>query len=255
MAKIKRSLFATFLNVGTLVAPTWALVGPGVTSGVVNYNPKSTEETYIHEDSASISIDSYAPTLPLEASAINGDPVFEFIDSLRKGRQVLVMAETEIVNVWMYETPSIGYYPSEKQPVSLQTDSFGGDGGGAVKVNYTINYLGSMGRGEFSPASLIYTPTPLYAILTTLSIGGLTLDPPFGNDHSWLHYSKTVPNATATVTFASTLTGATIVQKCNSVVVAQDGIATLNVGLNTLTVDVTLSGETVQYVILITRSA
>lgn len=156
MAKVKRSEFRTFLNTGTLVTPVWSLIGEGVTSAVINYNPQTTEEVYIHEDSGSVVIEAYKPQMPIEATAINGNADFEFIDALRKARAVLSAAETEIINVWMYETPTTGAYPAEKQSVSIQIDDFGGDGGTAAKINYTINYLGDPVAGTFNPTTLTW---------------------------------------------------------------------------------------------------
>ncbi|MDD2921473.1 MAG: hypothetical protein PHQ36_04235 [Anaerolineales bacterium] len=156
--KIKRSQFKTFLNVNPGAVATYALIGDGVKSSKINYNPKTSEETYIHEDNANISVDSYAPVMPVEQTAKAGDDVFEFVDALRKARAVLADAETDIVNVWLYETPSLGEYPAEKQPVSIQIDDFGGDGGVATNINYTINYLGNPITGTFNPTSGAFTP-------------------------------------------------------------------------------------------------
>ena len=53
MEKIKRSLFATFINTtpGTGEA-TWAKMGKGITSQNISYNPTVTTEQYIDEDNA-----------------------------------------------------------------------------------------------------------------------------------------------------------------------------------------------------------
>ena len=67
-------------------------------------------------------------------------------------------AETTIVNVWLYETAvSPGVYPAEQQAVSIQIDDFGGDGGQAAKVNYTINYIGDPVVGTFTVATSTFT--------------------------------------------------------------------------------------------------
>lgn len=150
MAKVKRSEFALFINTTPLSTATYALVGDGVTTGTINYNPEVTTETYIHQDSATTTMERYAPTMPIEATAINGDAVFEFIDNLRRTRAVLTAAETDVLLVYKYETPvSTDQYPAEKQPVSIQIDSFGGDGGVSNKINYTINFRGSATTGLY----------------------------------------------------------------------------------------------------------
>ena len=121
MAKIKRSQVKTFLQTATTPSVVLSLIGDGVTTGTINYNPEVTTETYIHEDNRTTSIERYAPTLPVEATAINGDAVFEYIDNLRKNRASLDDAETYIVNVWMYETPTdTDKYAAEKKKADAQ---------------------------------------------------------------------------------------------------------------------------------------
>lgn len=159
MAKIKRSEILTYIDTTPAASETWSLLGSGVTSGLVNLNPKTTEETYISEDNARISVDSYAPTMPVEMTCVTGDAVFEFIDGLRKSRAVLDDAETEIVNVWNYESGGPTAAPAEKQAVSIQIDSWGGDGGQATKINFTINYVGDPVAGTFNTSSKAFTPS------------------------------------------------------------------------------------------------
>jgi hypothetical protein len=159
MAKIKRSLILTYINTTPLTSATYSLLGDGATTGTINMNPKTTEETYIHEDTASISVDSYAPTYPVEMTAISGDTVFEFVDALRKARAVLGDAETDIVNVWNYESGGPTAAPAEKQTVAIQIDSFGGDGGAPTKINYTINYVGDPTPGTFNTSTKAFTPS------------------------------------------------------------------------------------------------
>lgn len=157
--KVKRSQFKTFLNTTPLAAATYKLIGDGVSTGTINYNPETSTETYIHEDSATTNLEKYAPNMPVEMTAVNGDDVFEFVDNLRKTRAVLDAAKTDIVNVWLYETPTAGAYPAEKQNVSIQVDSFGGDGGVSAKLNYTINYLGDRINGTYNPTTNVFTAT------------------------------------------------------------------------------------------------
>ncbi|MFH0957105.1 MAG: hypothetical protein V1897_00220 [Pseudomonadota bacterium] len=159
MAKIKRSEVQTFLDTTPLTTATYVLLGEGVTTGKISYNPKILDETYIHEDSASISVESYAPTMPVEQTAISGDDAFEFIDGLRVARAILDDAETHICNVWMYEAGGPTAYPAEEQDVSIQIDDFGGEGGSAVKINFTINYVGDPVPGTFNSSTKVFTPS------------------------------------------------------------------------------------------------
>lgn len=254
MGKIKRSHFKTFLNTGTQNSPVWSLIGDGVKTGAIQYNPKTSEDTYIHEDSATISIESYAPTMPIEATAIAGDAVFEYIDTLRKSRAVLDAAEGDVVNVWLYKDAIGGYYPAERQSVSLQIDEFGGDGGSAAIFNFTVNFVGDPTLGRFSPAGGSYTglKAPVANTLTTLTLGSGTLAPLFATDNSNLYYTTSI--ASATVTISSVLSGATIVQKCNGTTVSQGAAGSLNLGANTISIAVTVGGVTATYYIKATRT-
>lgn len=154
--KIKRSLIQTFMDVDPS-NEDYELLGEGVVAGKINYNPKTSEETYISEDTANISVESYAPTMPIEMTCVAGDAVFEFIDQLRKTQAVLSDAETTIVNVWMYEDGGPDAYPAEQREVSIQVDDFGGEGGESSKLNFTINFIDDPVAGTFNAGTSTFT--------------------------------------------------------------------------------------------------
>lgn len=160
VSTVKRSQFKAFLNITPSSTASYKLVGEGITTGVINYNPQILEETYIHQDSGITEVESYRPTLPIEATCKKGDDVFDFVDGLRQARAVLDDAKTDVVLVYLYETPTGGEYPAEKQSVSIQIDSFGGEGGASAKINYTINFIGDPVLGTFNPTTLAFTPNP-----------------------------------------------------------------------------------------------
>ena len=110
---VKRSQLAQYLNVGTALAPDYVLIGDGITSASINYNPQTSEEIYIHEDSGTTEVESYKPTEPIEATAKKGDDVFDFIEAMARARAVLADAHTDIVTVYVYlgeQTPGAGDY-------------------------------------------------------------------------------------------------------------------------------------------------
>lgn len=156
MVKIKRSEIATFIDIDP-GNEDYQLLGEGVIDGKINYNPKTSEETYISEDTAHIAVESYAPTMPIEMTCVTGDPCFEFIDNLRKTQAVLGDAETTIVNVWMYETGGPAAYPAEQREVSIQIDDFGGPGGESGKINFTINFTDDPVTGTFDSGDSSFT--------------------------------------------------------------------------------------------------
>jgi hypothetical protein len=149
MEKIKRSLFATFLNTGTTGTESWARMGKGITSQSISYNPNVTTEQYIDEDNAYSSVDSYAPSLDGTQTCYKGDPVFEYIDGLRQERAVGAKLETEVLFVYMYAGES-GAFKAEKNKCVIQLGEYGGDGGGNVTMTYTIGLNGDPTIGTAS---------------------------------------------------------------------------------------------------------
>jgi hypothetical protein len=157
VSKVKRNQFATFLNTTTSAGAVYVLVGPGIKTGKIAMNPKVTEETYVSDDTATTMVDGYAPKLAFDMIAIQGDPAFAWVDALRAKRATLSDAETDIVQVYYYQSSSNGLYPAERQPVSVQVDDFGGDGGLPLTITFTFNYLGIASSGYFSASSKTFT--------------------------------------------------------------------------------------------------
>ena len=142
MEKIKRSLFATFINTTPgETAENWSRMGKGITSQNISYNPNVTTEQYIDEDNATSSVDSYAPSLDGTQTCYKGDPVFEYIDGLRQARAVGTALETEVLFVYMYSGEASAY-KAEKNKCVIQLGEYGGDGGGNVTMTYTIGLNG-----------------------------------------------------------------------------------------------------------------
>ena len=158
MEKIKRSLFATFLNTGDGTNETWSRMGKGITSQSISYNPNVTTEQYIDEDNATSSVDSYAPSLDGTQTCYKGDPVFEYIDGLRQRRAVGTDLETDVLFVYMYSGTE-GAYKAEKNKCVIQLGEYGGDGGGNVTMTYTIGLNGgpTIGTATVTSGAVTFT--------------------------------------------------------------------------------------------------
>ena len=141
--KVKRSEFATFLNTtpGGEVE-TYSRMGKGITSQTVAYNPVTNSETYIDEDSATTNVESYGVNIATPQTCYVGEPVFDYVDGLRKKRAVGSDCETEILMVNIYDKKEDGVYTAEKNNCVIQIDDFGGDGGNSLVINYTVNLNG-----------------------------------------------------------------------------------------------------------------
>lgn len=156
MPKIKRYDLAHFLNTGNTSTPTWSRINKGVTSLAIDYSAEVTSEQYIGDKSASISIDSYAPSSSVDMIAYQGDAVFAFVDNLRKKRATGAECETELLNVNIYE--SNNSYWAEKQPVLIEITSFGGEDN--VSIGYTIHFNGDPVEGTVTIQDGVPTFSP-----------------------------------------------------------------------------------------------
>ncbi len=140
--KIKRSEFAAFLNTAPGATATYSRMGKGITGQTVSYNPTVNTEQYIDEDSATNSVDAYAPSINTPQTCYVGEPVFEYVDGLRRARAVGADAETDILLVYIYNSTSANSYAAEKCKAVVSIEEFGGDGGNPVSITYTLSLNG-----------------------------------------------------------------------------------------------------------------
>lgn len=155
--KLKRTLLATFLNTGVAETPEWSLIGAGVTEQTISYNPQTSDETYINQDTGETDVESYKPTINNPMTAIKGDPVFEYVDDIRIQRKVLGECVTDMLIVYMYKDAETGKYPAEKNRCGVQVDDFGGEGGGKLKLTFALNLQGDPVHGLFDPVTKTFT--------------------------------------------------------------------------------------------------
>ena len=249
--KIKRSLIKTFLNTGTLVSPVWSLINTGVSAGKISMNPKTTEEQYIHESTSSFSVDSYAPKMPIEALAIEGDVIFEFLDAKRKLRSTLDLAETEVCQVWLYKGAAGTKYLAEKRSVSIPIEAFGGPAGQAAKLKYSINYKGSPIVGLFDASDSTFEESESAAFLLSLVVGDipLILTPSFKSKRIW--YKTETDSATDSITVTGPATASFDID-VDGVTVVNGADATWTEGLNVVTITCTVGAIVATYVVLVT---
>ena len=159
--KIKRSEFAAFLNIAPSSTASYARMGKGITGQTVAYNPTVNTEQYINEDSATNSVDAYAPSINTPQTCYAGEPVFEFVDGLRRKRAVGADAETDIVLVYIYSKSgdSGTAYNAEKCKCVISVEEFGGDAGNPVSITYTVSLNGDpiLGTATVANGAMTFT--------------------------------------------------------------------------------------------------
>lgn len=153
----KRSAFKMFTNTTPGAEETYNIIGPGVTELSVSYNPQTSTEQYIHEDAATTELTGYQPNAPVTGHAVNGDPVFDFINKMRQDLPIGSDAHTDVVLVDVFGKKTGGTYSATKQPVSIQIDSYGGAASDPLSIGYTINWRGSGVQGTFNPETKTFT--------------------------------------------------------------------------------------------------
>lgn len=153
----KRSAFKMFMNTTPGSSATYNIIGPGATELSISYNPQTSTEQYIHEDTATTELTGYQPNAPVTAQAVSGDPVFDYVNEMRKELPIGSDAHTDVVLVDIFGKQTGGTYSATKQPVSIQIDSYGGAATDPLSVGYTINWRGAGVQGTFDPDTKTFT--------------------------------------------------------------------------------------------------
>lgn len=157
----KRSTLVTFINTTPTSTATYYIIGDGVSELEISYNPQTNTEQFINQDSATTNTTGYQGNISITQQVKKGEPVYEFINSLRKSRAILSDAYTDIIHVDKLDNVITGTtYPAEKQAVSIQIDTFGSASTDPRTIGYTINYLGDPESVEFDIVTKAIVVTP-----------------------------------------------------------------------------------------------
>lgn len=159
---IKRSQIQAFLNTaGKGKEPIYKIVGNYMPTGAYDYNPQTTTETYIVNDNATSTLDSYQIAFDGEMKCAKGDAVFDYIDGLRYSVAVGDDAVSEVVLVDTYEQKgSSGGFRAQKFACTVSINSFGGDGGQIATISFNIAVNGDpvQGTATISAGTCTFTP-------------------------------------------------------------------------------------------------
>lgn len=138
---------------------SWALVGNGMTTGSYTYEASETSETYIINENATTTVDSYAVSLDGEMKCIYGDQVYDYINGLRYNLATATDAETTVLLIDKYDVDDDGSFKAQKFNCSISISSYGGDGGTTPTIGFKINVNGDPVQGTATIASGVPTFT------------------------------------------------------------------------------------------------
>ena len=153
----KRSSFVIFMNTTPDGAEeTYSVVGTGVTDLTVAYNPQTSSEQFINQDSANSEVTGYQPNAPVTLQVNKGEPVYEYVNELRLKRAAYGDAYTDILLVDAFDSVQTRY-AAEKQPVTIQIDTYGGAAADPLSIGFTINFRGNGETGTFDKDTKKFT--------------------------------------------------------------------------------------------------
>ena len=155
---IMRKDIAHFLLTST-GPDVWSRIGDGIPDATPAANPEVTSETYIHETNATATLERYAPTLAITGKCKKGDAVFDFVNNLWKTKAVGSSAESYLLEVDLFATPSnTDNYAARKQKVVVAIDTPpGGAGGQVAQIGYTLHYVGDQTTGVYDVSAGTFT--------------------------------------------------------------------------------------------------
>ena len=154
--KIERKYMAHYLNASTDGAASYVRLG----GDLEEYSPElsaNVEKKSNILGQTSVVIDSYqkqAEVSPYYAD--KGDPLFEKLQAIIDGDQVLDDLKTDMVEVKLWEQAAENAYPAVKEEVYIEVISYGGDTTG-YQIPFNVHYTGVKTKGTFNVQTRAFT--------------------------------------------------------------------------------------------------
>ena len=159
MAEIMRNQIADYLNVGSVNAPAWALMGVGFNTLDENPAAQTKSVVYINDAAETSSIKSYKPAFPFDTDLISDEAAIEKLYDIGRNEKTGANAQVEYVRVELFKDGSgANLYKARKFTVSVEVASLAGKGGETVKVTGNLNNVGSFVDGEFNTVTKEFVP-------------------------------------------------------------------------------------------------
>ena len=159
--KITREQIATYLNTTPGNKETWSIVGVGITDYGQSFNPQVETEKWIIHKNATSSLESYQIQGDVSQKCYFGDPVYDFVNNLRRTAGVGSEVETQILDIDLYDSTgegaSISYKATKYDCIVAITGYATGE---SPVIEYSIYYNGDPTIGTVTIADSVPTFTP-----------------------------------------------------------------------------------------------
>lgn len=140
MDKITRDQFVTYLNTTPKgESETWGLVGIGITSYGISFNPQITTEKWIIHKAATSSLDSYQKQGDISQKCYKEDPIFEYVNEIRRKGGIGAEVQTQVLDIDRYDGTEGGAYKATKSDVIIAISNYMAED---AVIEYTIYYNG-----------------------------------------------------------------------------------------------------------------
>ncbi|CAK0743305.1 hypothetical protein CCP3SC1AL1_110045 [Gammaproteobacteria bacterium] len=151
MSEIMRNQIADYLNTGSIVSPSWALMGAGFNSLDEKPAAQIKSQVYINDASETSSIKSYKPVFSFDTDLITDEDAIEKLYDIGRNERIGSGAQVEYVRVELFQAGAgTNLYKARKFTVAVEVATLEGKGGETVKVTGNLNNVGSFVDGEFN---------------------------------------------------------------------------------------------------------
>lgn len=143
MEKVTREQVGSYLNVGTKLAPEFKIIGVGITAYGIAYNPQVNTEKWIINKNATSSLDSYQLQGDVSQKCYKGDPIFDYINELRRSGAIGSAVESEILDVDYFDSNKATKYACTIAITNYMSEE--------AVIEYSIYYNGDPVLGTATP--------------------------------------------------------------------------------------------------------
>lgn len=142
--KVTREQIATYLNVTPeALTPDYEIVGVGITDYGQDYNPQTTTEKWIIHKNATTTLDSFQIQASASQACYYGDPVYDYVNNLRRTAGVGSKVNTQVLDIDLYDSTESGgitTYKATKYNCAVVVTSYAK--GENPAIEYDIYYNG-----------------------------------------------------------------------------------------------------------------
>jgi len=157
MARITRPQLLHYINLGTELAPQYALVNKGVTSFEDSLEVETSEEHYIADQNATTLSSGVKASWSYTATVYSDDPVVQMLYNISADQTLNKTVDMVTVETWNGEKTAL---VARKVSLNVQPSKWaGGEAGGSLQVEGTLTQIGEPVAGTFNMTTKEFTAT------------------------------------------------------------------------------------------------